>query len=188
MPDISDQTLAQYLQQISAKTSTPGGGAVAAVVAAEGCALIAMVVNFTKDQGAMQDTLQRTKASIERLSALAEADGEAFSAVMEAYRSGENLPDALRQAAGVPAQVISICRSHLDDLQTLEKHGNPNLITDVGIAAALLQSAVTASEMNVLVNCRGLENADDLKAATADIPQIRQQLQDVQDRILQSLA
>jgi formiminotetrahydrofolate cyclodeaminase len=188
MTTISGQTLEQYLQAVSAKKSTPGGGAVAAVVAAEGCALIAMVVNFTKDQSAMPDTLQRTEVSIQSLSALADADGQAFSAVMAAYRSGENLPDALRQAAGVPAQVISICRSHLDDLEILETHGNPNLITDVGIAAALLQSAVTAGEMNVLINCRELENADDLKAAIADIPQISQQLQDIQDRILRSLA
>ena len=44
---LREQNLAAYLDALAAKTSTPGGGAVAAVVAAEACSLVAMVANFS---------------------------------------------------------------------------------------------------------------------------------------------
>ena len=46
---LREQNLATYLDKLAARTSTPGGGAVAAVVAAEACSLVAMVANFSKD-------------------------------------------------------------------------------------------------------------------------------------------
>ena len=49
---LREQNLAAYLDALAAKTSTPGGGAVAAVVAAEACSLVAMVANFSKDETA----------------------------------------------------------------------------------------------------------------------------------------
>ncbi|MBT6582971.1 MAG: formimidoyltetrahydrofolate cyclodeaminase, partial [Gammaproteobacteria bacterium] len=60
------QNLATYLDALAAKTSTPGGGAVAAVVAAEACSLVAMVANFSKGDVA-KDIAGRAHASIANL-------------------------------------------------------------------------------------------------------------------------
>lgn len=186
MTTIRHQTVGDYLAAVAARQSTPGGGAVAAVAAAEGCALMVMVVNFTREQAALGDMLARCEASISRLAALADDDGAAFTSVMQAYRAGQGLTDALTTAARVPASIINICASHIEDLEILEQHGNPNLITDVGIAASLFEAALTASEMNILVNTRELEQPGELTAPLKNLDALRQRLQSVQSRILQS--
>ena len=187
MTRISEQTVHEHLAQVAARQSTPGGGAVAAIAAAEGCALIAMVVNFTKDQAPLGDMLERCEASLAELETLADDDGIAFKRVMKAYRSGAGLEQALTGAARVPADVIHICQSHIDDLETLEQSGNRNLVTDVGIAAALFEAAMSASELNILVNCRDLKDSGELMAPLRQLEESRQRLQSIQSRIRQSL-
>ena len=48
----------------------------------------------------------------------------------------------------------------IDDLVELSSVGNPNLITDTGIAALLLEATIRSSRLNVLIN---LQTIDDTK-------------------------
>ncbi|MGB1685162.1 MAG: cyclodeaminase/cyclohydrolase family protein [Pseudomonadales bacterium] len=81
MSRISDQTVDGYLDAVSARRSTPGGGAVAAIVAAEACALLEMVLNFTQSEDArltgMATRLSQTRPE---LLAMADRDMAAFNA------------------------------------------------------------------------------------------------------------
>ena len=156
-PDkLREQNLAAYLDALAAKTSTPGGGAVAAVVAAEACSLIAMVANFSKDETA-KEIARRAHASIENLLELGDRDALAFDSVMKAFKGEGDVSSVCEQAADIPAQVIGICLSHVDDLEYLSAQGNPNLITDTAIASLLFDSALRSSELNILINMKGFD-------------------------------
>lgn len=170
MKQLDNQTLKDYLAQVSAKQSTPGGGAVAAVMAAEGCALMNMVANFS-DGAIFEKIVTQTSEAIEKLLATAEADQAAFKAVMEAYRGRGDKTQALIDAALVPNRVIRICLSRLDHLEVLASKGNANLISDVAIAALMFDAAIKSSELNVLINLRELEQPpEELTTLLKDLP------------------
>ncbi len=156
MTELKTQTLSNYLDQVSARKSTPGGGAVAAVMAAEACALMNMVANFSEGDAFDQIVTETTK-TIDSLMDEAEADQTAFKTVMKAYRGEGEMTPALIGAADVPARIIRLCISRLDHLEQLATKGNSNLISDVAIAALLFDAAIKSSELNVMINIKELE-------------------------------
>ncbi len=164
MTILSGTSVQDYLDQLSQRSSTPGGGTAAAVSAAQGAALISMVAEFTKghdDQTA--GIIDRAKKAVARFLVLADEDATAFDAVMAAYKGKDKvkLDKALIDAATVPANLIDLSMSLLDDLETLTTIGNPNLISDVAIAAELLQASIRSAELNILINTGQLANPDD---------------------------
>jgi len=158
MSRISDQSVEDYLEAVSAKRSTPGGGAVAAVVAAEACALLEMVLGFTRSEDSRLTGLaERLAETRPQLLALADQDMAAFEQVMQAYRGEGDFEAALVLAAEAPLAITAICRTLAANAVLLGEIGNRNLITDVAIAASLLIAAVESSEVNVRVNMRAMQ-------------------------------
>src|ERR1700759_5379247 len=79
-----DDTIAAFLDQLAARVPAPGGGATAALHAAQAAALLAMVARYSQGP-----EMERIAAEADELRgaalALAEADAEAFGAVAAAY-------------------------------------------------------------------------------------------------------
>jgi len=185
---LAEQKLATYLDGLAARTSTPGGGAVAAVVAAEACSLIAMVANFSKDDRA-KEIAARAQASIANLLELADQDTLAFKSVMKAFKGEGDPSSACEQAAGIPAQVIGICLTHVEDLEYLSAQGNPNLITDTAIASLLFDSALKSSELNILINMKDFDDIPDaLESAINSVPGATSRLQFIASTIRTGLS
>lgn len=152
---LGETKVSDFTNQLAARTSTPGGGAAAALTAAQASALIAMVANFTE---ACDDIRGRAIASQATLIDLGDKDATAFKSVMAAYKGKGDLESALAAAATVPAELIHISAKLKSDLEYLEKHGNKNLITDVGIAALLIHASMHASVLNIRVNTRTMKS------------------------------
>jgi formiminotetrahydrofolate cyclodeaminase len=176
-----DSSLDTYLAELASKASTPGGGAVAAVTGAQAAALISMVCHLTKD-GGDDLTKIRSRSESARIAfiKLGEADIAGFDLVMMAYKlPGKSqtekeirqaaLQPALLAAASAPLSMLELAASLVTDIQVLVKTGNPNLITDVGIAALLIPATVQAATMNVLINLRSMKDASFKQAALASI-------------------
>ncbi|MGD0245338.1 MAG: cyclodeaminase/cyclohydrolase family protein [Streptosporangiaceae bacterium] len=85
-----DDTIADFLERLAARVPAPGGGATAALHAAQAAALLAMVARYS--DGARYDAVRMgaivKEADAIRATALglAEADAAAFGAVGSAYR------------------------------------------------------------------------------------------------------
>ena len=47
MSEIKDQTIEYFLNELASKSATPGGGSAAALMGAQGAALVSMVCNLT---------------------------------------------------------------------------------------------------------------------------------------------
>jgi formiminotetrahydrofolate cyclodeaminase len=180
-----DDTITAFLDQLAARVPAPGGGATAALHAAQAAALLAMVARYSQGP-----EMARIAAEADELRgaalALAEADAEAFGAVAAAY----GLPrgsDADKQArsAAIAAGLAGAARPPADVIRTAARlaglaaellpAGNRNVITDVAAAAAAIRAAAVTSGVNIEVNLRGIKDAavrEELTATAALAGQI----------------
>jgi methenyltetrahydrofolate cyclohydrolase len=175
-----DDTIAGFLEQLAARVPAPGGGATAALHAAQAAALLAMVARYSDGAGYDAALTGRIAVEADALRSealeLAEADAAAFGAVAAAYRmprsaSGrpEAIASALAGAARPPADVMRLALRLVRLAGSLLEGGNRNVITDVGAAAAAARAAAVTSRLNIEVNLRGITDPalrDEL-AATA---------------------
>ncbi|MDI6606775.1 MAG: cyclodeaminase/cyclohydrolase family protein [Candidatus Omnitrophota bacterium] len=144
-----DGSLKKYLDDLSAKLPAPGGGSAAALSAALGVSLISMVVNFTLGKpkyARYEDDLKEILKNSEELR------GEFLNLVdldVSAYKS-KNIRDAL----DVPFMLARLAFEGIKLCPPLLKRGNINLISDVAVAAVLLESAFSSAVYNVDINLK----------------------------------
>ena len=143
--------LKKYLDDLAARLPAPGGGSAAAFNAALGAALISMVVNFTlgkpkyaQYEFELKETLGKSEKLREEFLALVDLD-------VVAYQSKD-----LNQALDVPLRIARLCVEAAKLCPPLIRKGNVNLISDVAVAAILLESAFTSACFNVEINLKYL--------------------------------
>jgi methenyltetrahydrofolate cyclohydrolase len=180
-----DDTIAAFLDQLAARVSAPGGGATAALHAAQAAALLAMVARYSDgpryDAGLMNRIVTEADALREDALALADADATAFSAVAEAYRLPRTteretsarsaaISSALAGAARPPADVVRTALLLVSLAEDLLPAGNRSVITDVAAAAEAARAAAVTARLIIEVNLKGITNpvlAEELGAAAA---------------------
>lgn len=146
-----DSTLKKYLSDLSAKLPAPGGGSACAMSAAMAASLISMVINFTlgkpkyaKYEEELKDMLKQSGKLKDEFLNLVDLD-------VTAYRS-KNLRDSLN----VPFMVARLCHECIKLCPPLITKGNVNLISDVAVAAILLESSFTCAYFNIEINLKAL--------------------------------
>ena len=170
------QTLNDYLESLSSKAPTPGGGNVSAFSGVLAASLAIMVCNLTigrKKYLEVESEMIEIKSELEKLkerfSDLADADNKAFDKVMEAFKLPKETEDDKQKrkekidaatigAAEVPSEVITVCKQILPHINTIANKGNQNSLSDVGVAASLVDTAAEGAFLNVLINCTSLSN------------------------------
>ena len=165
-----NEPMKKYLDEAASGESTPGGGSVAALAGALGAALTSMVCNFTVGKEKYKDVeaeVAEILATSEKLRAdlteLMQADTEAYGGVSQAYgmarkTSAEKkarttaIQAALKNALEVPLKAAICCYDILKLNEPLVEKGNPNLISDVGVAVVLAEAALQSAALNVEIN------------------------------------
>jgi methenyltetrahydrofolate cyclohydrolase len=170
---VRDQTIAGFLSQLAARVPAPGGGATAALHAAQAAALLAMVARYSDgpryDSALMEHVVREADPLREQALRLAEEDATAFGAVAEAYKAPREtdeqraarsalIASALAGAARPPAEVIEVALALIGLAEELLPAGNGNVITDVAAAAEAARAAAVTARVNVEVNMRGIKN------------------------------
>jgi len=145
------KTLKRYLDDLAAKLPAPGGGSAAALNACLGASLISMVVNFTlgkpkyaKYERELRGILKKSEKLRNKFLNLVDLD-------VQAYKSKD-----IRKALDVPFMVAQLTFEAIKLCPALIKKGNINLISDVAVAAILLESAFSAAYFNVEINLKCL--------------------------------
>jgi formiminotetrahydrofolate cyclodeaminase len=165
-----DQPLKTYSEALASGKPTPGGGSAAALVGALGAALNSMVANFTVGRekfAAVEEEVKKVLAESEQLRAQLErltvADTEAYGRVAAAQKMPREteeekaarkaaMQEALKAAAEVPLAAVRAGHRTLALAAELVEKGNPNLITDVGVAAKFALAAMECAALNVEIN------------------------------------
>jgi len=197
---IRDDTVEGFLDSVASRTPTPGGGSVAAIAAATGAALVAMVARLTMGREGFEAVEPRMAEIEERADAeravlleLADRDAEAFEAVMEAFALPKRSDDekaarsmaiqaAFVGAADVPMEVarraVELLGLALETVST----GNPDAASDGASGAAMLHAAVLCATSNVDINAASLKDAQAASALRTSAEDLRGRADELIDR------
>lgn len=171
-------TIEDFLADVASDKPTPGGGSVSALAGSMGASLARMVAGLTlgKDKYAevemeMQEVADLAEDLQEELTKAVARDSDAFDAVMAAFRlpretDGDKearstaIQAATRLATEVPLQTAKAAAKVIDLAQTVAEKGNPNAITDAGVAALLGLAAVEGALLNVDINLGSIKDEE----------------------------
>ena len=173
--DLSSRNLVSL---ISDSSPTPGGGSVAALAGALGAALLSMVGSLTHEKKEYLSSREKmneigisAQGLMSRLTHLVEEDTKAFNAIIKANRlpngtaeqqkyKDRKIAQANNYAIEIPLQTAKLSLKVIELSIELVKHGNPNSITDSGVAAEVGLAGVRGACMNVLINISGSKNIE----------------------------
>ncbi len=172
---LQDETVGGYLARLAARLPAPGGGAAAALHAAQAAALLGMVARYSTGEkyAAHADLIARITSVTDDLRAtalnLAEDDARAFTAVTDAYKLPRGTDEdkaarsaaiarALAGAATPPCEVIGTTLRTVELAEELLPIGNRNVLTDVAAAAEAARAAATTARINVEINLTGIKD------------------------------
>jgi glutamate formiminotransferase / formiminotetrahydrofolate cyclodeaminase len=163
-------TLDAFIASVGAPTPTPGGGSVVAVAGALAASLTMMVAGLTAGRpkyAAVEPEMRRIVADAAELTrtlrALADRDAEAYAAVSAAYKlpkgadgRDDAITVALLEAARVPLETAHAAARVASLAVTVAEKGNPNAVSDAGVAALLADAACRGAAYNVRINVASL--------------------------------
>ncbi len=176
--DYINETAESYLGKLASGDPEPGGGSAAALAGALGAALISMVTNLTlgKEKYAdVQVEMEQVKSASEalrrRLADLVSLDADAYAAVAAAMKLPRDtdeqktqrqgvLQAALKGAADAPGQVADAALEVARLSLTAAEKGNPNAVSDAGVAVLFAEAAAQAAALNVKINLAWIDDSD----------------------------
>ena len=156
---IKDQNIQDFLEELSSKSPTPGGGAVAALSGAMAASLVEMVLNITKDEQLRTKNLNKGRKLRTELLKLADEDVAAFDEVMAAYKSKSKprIKKALGYATVVPEKTRTLCEEVERLAGEVVRFGNKNALSDAKTAVLLSRAAQASAEENIKINRQALK-------------------------------
>ncbi len=190
----------EFVEELSTNSPAPGGGSVSALAGALGAALSSMVAALTHEKKELLDLKpEMSEIGIEaqnlkdRLSFLVDEDTNAFNKVMDANRlpatndkeqSAKNqaIEIANKYAIEIPMETAKKCFRVIELADILVEKGNPNSVSDAGVAAEVALAGVSGACMNVLINLTSVEDdsyCDDMRNKVEDMMEKAESLQKV---------
>jgi len=158
----------RFLERLSANTPTPGGGSASALAGTLSASLILMGAGLSLKKGKMKEKeLRGIKKEVsgiqKRLFRAIEEDAKSYGAVLKAFHLPKDtekerlvrskaIRQAYRKATITPQLVCQQSIKLLDYSNTLILKGNPNALSDVGVAAFLADTAVKGGLLNIGIN------------------------------------
>ncbi|RKY32952.1 MAG: hypothetical protein DRP74_01285 [Candidatus Omnitrophota bacterium] len=154
----AEDSIKQYLDDLSARLPAPGGGSAAALAASLGASLISMVANFTLGKPKYAKYESEIEAVLGKSEELRQEFLKLVDLDVTAYKSKD-----LKEALNVPLMVCRLCLEAIRLCPPLIKKGNVNLISDVAVAAVLLESGFASAKFNVEINLKYMKGKEDNK-------------------------
>ena len=162
-----------FAEQLAAPTATPGGGSASAAVGAMAAALGSMVAgrsrgkkNYLQYERELSDAMARLSTLREELKAAIDADAASYESVMKAYKQAKTtangdgmIREALKEATSVPLAVAEKTTEVARIIESLKRITNPKMASDLTVAGALAQAAVTGALANVEINLADLTDS-----------------------------
>ncbi len=169
-------TVKGFANETAADSPAPGGGSVAAAVGAFGVSLGIMVANLSASKRGWEDKTaffspwaEKGQHIKDTLLALVDEDTRAFNAIMEAFGLPKDndhqkaerkaaIQTASKYATEVPYRTLEVAVSAIQLIAEMTEKGNPNSLSDGGVGAACLLTAMQGAWMNVLINAQSLDD------------------------------
>ena len=177
-----DESIKQFVDELSSDLSAPGGGSAAGLVGALAGALNSMVYSLTvgkksylnlnhKEKEVVDKFQKESEEFTSRCLELMEEDRDNFLKLMDCYKLPKDTEeDKQKRAEAIKENTIKSMEAPLllareslkfyENLNVMAKYGNKMLLSDLAISAILLHSTIESSIVNVKVNLNGLRNEE----------------------------
>jgi formiminotetrahydrofolate cyclodeaminase len=191
MSDIAGRRVEGFLADLASDAPTPGGGAVAGLVAAAGAGLIEMVCNLTIGRAGYEEVQERMRGIVEEAGVaraaflvLADRDASAFDGVMAAFKMPKDTDaqkaersQAIQRGYETAAVVPLECARHAAALMELAaevtRDGNAQAASDGSSAAQCLSAAVWCATYNVEINAAALKDRGSAQSLRDEVSALR---------------
>ena len=175
---LTDLTCSAFTDATASESPAPGGGSVSAYIGALGAALGTMVANLSAHKPGWDDRWKEFSDQAVRgqqikddLLALVDEDTNAFNRVMTAFGLPKStdeekaersaaIQEATRYATEIPFRTMERAFDSFDLLKEMVETGNPNSVTDAGVGALCVRSAIIGAYLNVKINAASLKDRD----------------------------
>jgi len=185
-----DLTCTGFARETASESPAPGGGSVSAYMGALGAALGTMVANLSSHKAGWDDKwkyfaewAEKGHAIMEEMLYLVDEDTNSFNKILMAFglpKENEQqkaersaaIQEATKYATEIPLRTMQVAYSAMELTEAMVKEGNPNSVSDAGVGAIALRSAVFGAYMNVRINSKDLKDrqlADSLVAQAQEI-------------------
>ncbi len=185
-----DFTCKGFALETASESPAPGGGSISAYAGALGAALGTMVANLSGHKPGWDDKwkyfsdwAEQGQAIVSELLYLVDEDTAAFNKIMACFGMPKETPEekAARSAAlqeatiyatQVPLRTMKASYSAFPLIEAMAKDGNPNSVSDAGVGALCVRTAVHGAYLNVKINAAGIKDrtiADAILAEAAEI-------------------
>ena len=173
---LSNKSLIDFANITSSESPAPGGGSISAYCGALGVSLAVMVSNLSAHKRGWDDKWEyfseigKNGMTIQnKLIDLVDEDTDAFNSIMQAYSMPKNSDDekkvredhiqiATKNAIEIPFKIMKVSFDSIDIIKKMALNGNPNSITDVGVAIHCVKAAINGAFLNVRINCNDLND------------------------------
>jgi glutamate formiminotransferase / formiminotetrahydrofolate cyclodeaminase len=171
-------SLKEFANETASESPAPGGGSISAYVGALGSALGGMVANLSSSKKGWEakmsefsDFAEKAQQIKDALLVMVDEDTAAFTLIMDAFKLPKSTPEetAIRKskiqsatlyATEVPLRVMKTSFEIYPMLSAMVESGNQNSITDAGVGALCVSTAIQGAYLNVKVNAIGLSDKD----------------------------
>lgn len=184
------QSVREFVQAVSARTSAPGGGSVSALMGSMGAALGAMVGWLTYGRRKYEHLEPTVRANLpvlvrvqEELLQAVDRDTAAFGEYMTAVAMPKDTPEqtearraamqeGLKSATRVPFHTMEIIDTAWDAMAELARVGQYSSKSDLEVGAKALEAGLYGSYRNVLINLAAIKDESFRGDLTARAEQI----------------
>ena len=193
----------KFLEKLSSGTPTPGGGSASALTGALSASLVAMVAGLSFKKGKIKQRgmveIRRKALNIQkRLLQAVDEDSKSFDAVIKAFRLPKDsekgrlrrvieIQKAYRNAILTPRLVCERSLQLLAYSKILILKGNPNAISDAGVAAFLADAAIAGGLLNIGINLVGVSEKNLAKKMNVLMRSLARKRNDLMKAILMKL-
>ena len=174
--DFTENSCKDFIDVLASSAPIPGGGGASALVGAIGVALGNMVGSLTvgkKRYGDVEEDIIRCKKEADeitkRLLELVAKDAEVFEPLSKAYSLPKSTPEelakkeevmavVLKDACEVPLEIMKTCARGLDLMKEFAEKGSRIALSDAGVGATLLKSALQGASLNIYINTKSMKD------------------------------
>ncbi|OFX27198.1 MAG: glutamate formimidoyltransferase [Bacteroidetes bacterium GWA2_31_9] len=200
-----DLTCTDFANLTASEAPAPGGGSISAYMAALGASLGTMVANLSSHKAGWDEKWEEFSIWAEKgqqlkseLLYLVDEDTISFNKIMDAFglpkkteaeiaTRKQAIQDATKYATMIPFRVMETAFKALDICKVMVEICNPNSVTDAGVGALAVRSAIIGAFLNVKINASGLSDKDFVNDIIAKGQKIEEQTLKIESEILKSV-
>jgi len=200
------KSLSAFADMTASESPAPGGGSISAYVGSLGVSLGAMVANLSSHKKGWDDKweyysefAEKAQSIKDELLFLVDEDTQAFNKILTAIRMPKSndeekqqrmnaLSDATKYAIDIPLRVMECSSRSYEILEAMSRDGLKASISDAGVGALCMHTAIQGAYLNVKINCKDFEDQEFVNSRLEEASKIFEQSKASKDIIMANIS